>query len=62
VIIKRQKKRIPVAAVYQKHLNSRASIADIIAKVENDWLESVRKLGQAHDMSTKTVHATLHKN
>jgi hypothetical protein len=31
------------------------------AEVENDPWESVKKLTQAHDVSSKTVHATLHK-
>jgi hypothetical protein len=30
--------------------------------VENDRQESVMNLAQAHDMSTKMVHATLHKD
>jgi hypothetical protein len=30
--------------------------------VENDWRESVKKLSKAHDMSTKTVHSTIHKD
>jgi hypothetical protein len=32
------------------------------AEVKNDRLESVMKLAQAHDVSVKTVHATLHKD
>jgi hypothetical protein len=39
-----------------------ASIADIAAKVENDQQETVGELAQAHGASTKTVHATLHKD
>jgi hypothetical protein len=37
------------------------SIADSAAKVENDRQECVMKLLQAHDVSVKTVHATLHR-
>jgi hypothetical protein len=29
---------------------------------ENDWQERVRKLAQAHDVSAKTIHATLHND
>jgi hypothetical protein len=47
-------------AADQKHLNAKASITDIAAKVENDEQESVRKHAQAHGMSNKTVH--LHKD
>ncbi len=43
----------------QIHLNAKAFIADIAPDVENDWRKSVRKLAQAYDMPTKTVHATL---
>jgi hypothetical protein len=32
------------------------------AKVENDLLENVRKLAQAHDMSTESVQAALLKD
>jgi hypothetical protein len=32
------------------------------AEVENDWRENVSKLAQAHDWSTKIVHAILHKD
>ncbi len=37
-------------------------LADIGAEVENDRRESVMKLAQAHDVSVKMVHATLHKD
>jgi hypothetical protein len=46
----------------QRHLNTKASLADIATEMENDWSESVRKLAQAHDVSTCTVHDTLHKD
>ncbi len=46
------------AAANQRSLNAKASIADITAKVENDQWESVRKLAQARDISTLTVHDT----
>jgi hypothetical protein len=52
-----------VAAVAdQRNLITKASITGIPAEVENDRRESVMKLTQAHDLSTKTVHATLHKD
>ncbi len=38
------------------------SIADITAEVENERQESVMKLAQAHDVSVKMIHATLHKD
>jgi hypothetical protein len=40
------------AAANQRSLNAKASIADITAEVENDQWESVKKLAQAHDIST----------
>ncbi len=46
----------------QRNLTTTVSIANIAAKVENDRLESVMKLAQAHDVLVKTVQATLHKN
>jgi hypothetical protein len=51
-----------VAVVDQRHLNPLTSIAYVAAEVEDDWQESVRKLTQDHCVSTKLVHATLHKN
>ncbi len=50
-----------MAAADQRNLTATVSIADIAAKVEKDHQESVMKLAQAHDVSAKTVHATLHK-
>ncbi len=44
--------KLSVAAANQRHLNEKASIADIAAEVENGQQESVRKLAQAHDVST----------
>jgi hypothetical protein len=57
----RAKEGKPVPA-YNRHLNAKASITDIAADVENDRQESVRKFAQPHGVSTKTVHATLHKD
>ncbi len=51
-----------MVAAKQRNLNAKASIADIASEVENDFWEIVRKLAQAQRMSTKTVHATLHKD
>jgi hypothetical protein len=50
------------AAADQRNFTTTVSIADIAAEVENDRCESVMKLAQAHDVSVKTVHATLHKD
>jgi hypothetical protein len=50
------------AAADQRNFTATVSIADIAAEVENDRRESVMKLAQAHDVSVKTVHATLHKD
>jgi hypothetical protein len=36
-------------------------IADIAAKHENDWRVNIRKLGQTHSVSAKTVQAALQK-
>jgi hypothetical protein len=49
-----------VAAADQRHFNTKASIT-YTAKVDNGWQESVRKLTQAHDVLTKMVNTTLHK-
>jgi hypothetical protein len=48
-------------AADQRILNAKASITNIGTEVENDHWESVRKLAQAHDVSAKMVHTTLHK-
>jgi hypothetical protein len=48
------------AAADQKNLTVTVSIAEIAAEMENDRRESVMKLTQDHDVSAKTVHATLH--
>ncbi len=45
-----------------RNLTSTVSIADIAAELENDRRESVMKLTQAHNVSAKTVHTTLHKD
>ncbi len=41
-----------------RHLNAKASVADIAIEVENDQRETARKLAQAHGLASKTVHAT----
>jgi hypothetical protein len=43
----------------QRNLNTKASIADMAAKLENDRRENVIKLSQAHDVSARTVYAAL---
>ncbi len=43
----------------QRNLNTKASIADMAAKLENDRRENVRKLSQAHDVSARMVCAAL---
>jgi hypothetical protein len=48
-----------VAAADQRNLNTKASIADVAAELENDRRENVRKLNQPLDVSAKTVYATL---
>ncbi len=45
----------------QRNLTVTVSITDIAAEAENDHRESVTKLAQGHDVTIKTVHATLHK-
>ncbi len=50
------------AAADQRNPTATVSIADIAAEVENDRRESVMKPAQAHDVSVKMVHATLHKD
>jgi hypothetical protein len=48
-----------VAAADQINCNTKASIADMVAKLKNDRQENVRKLAQALDVSARTVYATL---
>ncbi len=43
----------------QRNLNTKASIADMAAELENGRRENVRKLAQAVDVSAKTVYAAL---
>jgi hypothetical protein len=50
------------AAADQRNITATVSIDDITAEVENDRRESVMKLAQAHDVSVKMVHTTLHKD
>jgi hypothetical protein len=47
------------AAANQRNLITKASIADIVAEVENDRRENVRKLAQAHALSVRRVYAAL---
>jgi hypothetical protein len=47
------------AAADQRNLNTKASIADMAAELENDRGENVRKLVQALDVSARTVYAAL---
>ncbi len=49
-------------AADQRNLTGTVSIAGIATEVENDRQESVMKLAQDHDVSAKTVHATLHSD
>ncbi len=49
-------------AMDQRNLNVTVSIAEIATKVENDRQESAMKLAQDHDVSVKTVHATLYND
>jgi hypothetical protein len=48
-----------VAAADHRNLNTKASIADMAAELENDRRENVRKLAQALDVLAKTVYAAL---
>ncbi len=47
------------AAADQRNLNTKASIADMAAELENDRQENVRKLAQALDVSARMVYAAL---
>ncbi len=46
-------------AADQRNLNTKASIADMAAELENDQPENVRKLAQALDVLAKMVYAAL---
>ncbi len=46
----------------QKNLNTKASITNITASVENDQQENVWKLAQVLGVTIKMVHATLLKD
>jgi hypothetical protein len=46
-------------AADQRNRITKASIADMGAKVENDGRENVRKLVQAHDVTARTIYAAL---
>jgi hypothetical protein len=50
------------AAADQRHLNAKACIADIAAELENDTVRECQETHSDHEVSTKTVHATLHTN
>ncbi len=43
----------------QRNLNTKASIVDMAAELENDRRENVTKLSQTHDVSARTVYAAL---
>ncbi len=47
------------AAADQRNRITKASIADMAAKVENDRQENVTKLAQAHDVTARTLYAAL---
>jgi hypothetical protein len=49
-------------AADQKNLNTKASITNIKASVENDQQENVWKLAQVLGVTIKMVHNTLHKD
>jgi restriction endonuclease len=61
-IIKRQSRRTGSGSGRSEKSHWEGVHYHIAAKVENDRRETVMKLAQAHDVSAKTVHATLHKN
>ncbi len=48
-----------VAAADRRNFNTKASIANMAAELENDWQENVRKLAQALDVSSTTVYTAL---
>jgi hypothetical protein len=56
------KGKLAVAVADQRNLITKAFNAVIASEVENGRQENIRKLTQAHDVSTKMVHATLHKD
>ncbi len=43
----------------QRNFNTKASIADMADKLENDQQENVRKLAQALDVSARMAYAAL---
>jgi hypothetical protein len=47
------------AAADQRNFNTKASIADMAAELENDRQENVRKLAQDLDVSSTTVYTAL---
>jgi hypothetical protein len=62
-IIKKAKEVKPAtAAVDQRYLCVKTSVAHIAAGVENVRRENVKKFHPAHGMMTKMVHTTLHKD
>jgi hypothetical protein len=46
----------------QRHLNTKASITNVTAEVENYLRDNVRILAQAHGVLAQRVHTTLHKD
>ncbi len=44
----------------KRRIRNPTFIADVAAQVANDRRVTVRKLVEAHGMSTRTIHATLH--
>jgi hypothetical protein len=50
------------AAVHQRYLWAKTSVAHIANGVENVRREKVKKFDPAHGMMTKTVHTSLHKD
>jgi hypothetical protein len=48
-----------LSAADQRNLNTKASIADMAAELENDRRENVRKFAQALEVSARTVYAAL---
>jgi hypothetical protein len=47
------------AAANQRNFNTKVSIADMAAELENDRRENVRKLAQALSVSARRVYAAL---
>jgi hypothetical protein len=54
--------KLAAAVADQRNLKTKACNAAIATEVENGRQENVMKFTQAHDVSTKMVHATIHKD